>query len=222
MATIAEDLLILLTGEDGRHGLSLPDVTMSGALLSELAGRERIDLGDGGRLRVLDDTRVDEPLLDEALERFVGQAGRKPKGAIQRAAKGLAEETYQSLARAERVEPLEQGVLGITLRRAWRPVTEAAGTATGAPGPDAIRAELHEVLSGRQEADLRTGTLLALLRATGTLGRAFPREQRGGLSMNEIRRTAKEVAEGRWGSQAVRQAVQEMNAAVTTATTLPR
>lgn len=206
MTTIAEDLLLLLTREKGGNGLTDADTAVAGALLAELAGTERVDLDERERIRLLDTTSTGDALLDEALVRLGQQAGRKPKQAIQKFGKGLARVAYDQLARAELVEPKEHGALGLTLWTSWRPL-DAGRT-------ERMRAELVDVLARRREADLRSGTLISLLRATDQLGRGLPKEARGGLTMREIKAAAKEVSRGRWASEAVQKAVQDVNAAL--------
>ena len=73
---------------------------------------------------------------------------------------------------------------------------------------------LLRVLSGQAEPDLRTGTLISLLQATSAWSTALPKEVRGGLKGGDIKRRAKEIAKGRWGSEAVRKAVEATNAAM--------
>lgn len=206
MTTIAEDLLMLLTRQGGRNGLTVADTTVAGALLAELAGLERVALDDRGRIQLVDGATTGEPLLDEALLRFGGQVGRKPKPALQKAGKGMARKAYEELARAELVDPTEHGALGVTLWTSFSPLDQGYA--------DRLRSDLVDVLAGRREADLRTGTLISMLRATDQLSRGLPKESRGGLTMREIKRAAKDVSQGRWASEAVQKAVQDVNAAM--------
>ncbi|WP_162802918.1 GOLPH3/VPS74 family protein [Ornithinimicrobium avium] len=209
MTTIAEDLLLLLTRDNGSNGLTVADTAVGGALLAELAGTERVDLDERGRIRTLDSTGTGDALLDEAMVRLGDQVGRKPEPAVQKVGKGMAKRAYEQLARAELVEPREHGALGVTLWTSWRPLDEEPA--------ERLRSELVDVLAGRRGADLRTGTLLSLLLATDQLGRGLPKEARGGLTMREIKRSAKEVSRGRWAGEAVHKAMQDVNAAVMTA-----
>lgn len=206
MTTIAEDLLLLLTNDRGGNNLMLADATVAGALLAELAGREHVALDDRGRISLVDSASVGDPLLDEALLRFGDRVGTRPKAAIQKAGKGLAKQAYEQLARAELVEPVDRRALGLSFGTRFVPMDGGRVAAT--------RAELVDVLSGRREPDLRTGTLISLLRATGQLGRGLPAESRGGLTMREIKGSAKDVSQGRWASEAVLKAVQDVNAAL--------
>lgn len=206
MTTIAGDLLLLLTRDNGGNGLTLADATVAGALLAELAGTERVALDEDRRIVVIDPSSTGDALLDEALRRFGGQVGRRPKAAVQKVGKGLARLAYEQLARDELVEPREHGALGVTLWTSWHPLDGAYA--------DRLRAGLVDVLAGRQEADLRTGSLVSLLHATNQLGRGLPKEARGGLTMREIRTAAKEVAQGRWAGEAVQKAIQDVNAAL--------
>ena len=82
--------------------------------------------------------------------------------------------------------------------------------------PGGIQAYKFVLPAGRDDAepDLRTGTLISLLQATSAWSTALPKEVRGGLKGGDIKRRAKEIAKGRWGSEAVRKAVEATNAAM--------
>ena len=62
---IAEELLLVGTGSEGRNLLgSHRTIALSGALLTDLVVRERLDVDDRGRLRVVDGGTIGEPLID--------------------------------------------------------------------------------------------------------------------------------------------------------------
>lgn len=206
MATIAEELLLLVTRPNGHHGLTSADVAVAGALVAELAGREHVTVDERRRLQLVDAGATGDPLLDEALLRLGPLVGKNPKTVIQKLGKGMSEKAYERLAVAELVDRKEHRLMGLTLHTSWPPLQPHR--------TDALRAELVDVLAGRREPDLRTGTLVSLLRATSSLGRALPREARVGLPMSDVRRRAKEISQGRWAPEAVRKAVEELNSAV--------
>ncbi|HSP61008.1 MAG TPA: GPP34 family phosphoprotein, partial [Ornithinimicrobium sp.] len=128
------------------------------------------------------------------------------KAAIRKVAKGMEEKAYGRLAVAELVDRRKHRLLGVRLLTSWPPLQTHR--------TEALSAELVDVLAGRRDPDLRTGTLVSLMRERSSLGRALPREVRTGLPMSDVRRRAKEVAKGRWAPEAVRKAVEELNSAV--------
>ena len=66
--------------------------------------------------------------------------------------------------------------------------------------------------------DTRTAALIALLHALQCEDKIVDSRQHG-LSKHELRARAQEIAKGNWASQAVRSAIEEMMAAIVTATT---
>lgn len=207
MTTIAEDFLMLVTRDNGTHGLSMANETVAGALLAELTGRERVHLDQRDRLVLGDATPTGDPLLDEVLRRVAEQQGKKPGNVLGKLGKGMKDAAYEQLARAELVTPQERRALGIAWGTTYAPVDPRYAAD--------LRAQLLDVLARRREADLHTGSLIGLIRATGTLARVFPKDARGGMTMKEMRASAKEISKGRWASEAVQKAIENMNAAMT-------
>lgn len=203
---VAEELLLVGTALDGRNLLSSHrPVVLAGALLTELVVRERLDLDERGRLRVVDGGTIGEPLLDDALVRFGQRAGKKPKDVLGKVGRALEQPLLDSLVRRELVRPEPVRALGMTLTTRWPALTT---------GPrDAVLTDLVRVLTGAQEPDSRTGALVSLLFAGDALPRVVTKDLRQGLTGRDLRRRAKEVTKGRWASEAVARAVQEATAA---------
>lgn len=200
MTTFAEEFLLLVLSEKGHAGLNgNSDLAVAGAHLCQLAALERIDVEDRKLVLISREPTGDE-LLDDALARFADQVGRRAPAALRRAKKKIHEPVYERLAARELVTPR---------RTIFGPVHPPVDPAPA----DAIRDELIEVLTDRRQPDARTGTLISLLRATNTLGRALPRDHRGGLTGRELRDAGKRISEGRWASQAVARVIQDMHAA---------
>jgi hypothetical protein len=76
-----------------------------------------------------------------------------------------------------------------------------------------MRAQLTQVLVQRTTPDSRTAALVSLLYALKSEQRIVdPKEH--GLTRKELQTRAKEISTGDWASEAVRQAIEAMTAAV--------
>lgn len=203
---VAEELLLVGTDGRGRNLLgSHRTIALGGALLTELVVRERLDVDERGRLRVVDGGTVGEPLLDDALLRFGERAGKKPKDVLGRIGSRLERPLLESLARRELVRPEPVRALGLTLTTRWPALTS---------GPrEAVLAQLAGVVTGAQEPDSRTGALVSLVHAVDALPRVVTRELRPGMTDRDVKRRGKQVTTGRWASEAVLKAVREATAA---------
>ncbi|WP_299520523.1 GPP34 family phosphoprotein [uncultured Serinicoccus sp.] len=205
---IAEEFLLVTRADDGFDKVGRAELAVAGALLCELALAERISL-DGGRIAVVDASPTGDELLDEALGRFAERAGKKPKDVLARIGRGLPGWALERLSRAEVMQEEQARALGVRWWSRWRVVDPLRR--------DRLRAELLAVLTGREEPDGRTGSLVALLHATNALQHALPAEARDGIPLRELRRRAKEVARGRWAASAVSEAIQAATAAAAAA-----
>src|SRR4051812_13671091 len=98
---IAEDLLLLMYDDEtgkpitGSPGL---DYALAGAVLIELTVQHKLDItgpdsGEKpGRLKVLDGTPTEDPILDERLAFVVSKPGKKPKDQIGKLSKHLRDQ----------------------------------------------------------------------------------------------------------------------------------
>ncbi|GAA1165331.1 hypothetical protein GCM10009584_02760 [Ornithinimicrobium humiphilum] len=203
---IAEELLLVGTAPDGRNLLGTQrQIVVAGALLTELVLRERLDVDDRSRLRMVAGGTIGEPLLDDALVRFGERQGKKPKDVLGSIGRKVEKPVFESLVRRELVRPEPVRALGMTWMTRW-PVLEG--------GPrDTIVADLLRVVCRMEEPNSRTGALVSLLQAVDALPRVLPKEMRPGVPNRDVRRRGKEITKGRWASEAVVKAVQEATAA---------
>jgi Golgi phosphoprotein 3 (GPP34) len=215
---LAEDLLLLLTDDETGRLLvsgSEADVALGGARLIELTIEGRVDVtgeGEGrkGRLVVRDSTRLADPLLDEALDLVADKEGKKPDAAVGPLGKKLRDRLYLRLAEQGVLRSERGKVLGIFPTQKW-PAADAAHERQ-------LRAELEQALLTGLEPRERVAALVSLLHALRSVHQVV-RPKDHGLSKRDLDRRAKEIAEGDWGSAAVRKAVDAMAAATMVAVT---
>ncbi|MFI5697126.1 GPP34 family phosphoprotein [Kribbella sp. NPDC051586] len=211
---IAEDLLLLLyddqTGKPiaGSPGL---DYALAGAVLIELTLQGKLDItsqGSGekpGRLKVVNGAPTGDPILDERLSYVFGKPGKKPKDQIGALSKRLRDQLLIRLAERGVLEQEEGRVLGLFPVTRW-PAKDARHEAE-------VRAQLQSVLTQGMAPDQRTGALIALLSALNVV----PKVVTDAVDKRALQQRAKEIAESDWAADAVKRAVAEMQAAVTTA-----
>lgn len=214
---IAEEFLLLsLDDETGKKKLSDEYVkpALGGALIIELALMERVGITapeEGwrkrGRVKVISAQPTDDAELDRALTQLIEREGDKVKdlvsemrGAKRRITKGLRERLLARLAAAGVLVEQPDTVLGFIPRTTWP-------TADAHPEDD-LGARLQSALVGGATPTERTVALIALLHVTGLLSKVVHTEDKRAL-----RRRAKELAEGDWAAQAVKDAIQEVMAA---------
>ena len=210
---IAEDLLLLLTDDDtGRLVVSgsYVDVALGGALLVELSMKGRADVDARKRLLVRDASPTGDVLLDRALETVRRREGKKPSAVLNELAKKLRPELYERLGATGILRAEHDRFLGVFPTTVW-PTASADHEA-------AVRRAISSALVQGLTPEPRAGALVALLHALRVTHKVVvPKEH--GLRRRELDRRAKEIAEGSWGSQAVRDAVDAMMAAVMAAVT---
>lgn len=208
---LAEDLLLLLTDDTTGRLLvngSYVDVAVGGAQLVELTLMHRVDVDERKRLVVLDASPTGQDLLDDALRLVGRRAGKRPGTAIGDLGKGLPSRLYERLAAAGILRSDRGKVLGIFPTTTWPTVS--------AEHEEVVRRSLTGQLVHGLTPDPRTAALIALLHALRTTHKVVdPKEH--GIGRRELDRRAKAIAEGNWGSQAVRQSIDAMLAAVTAA-----
>lgn len=208
---LAEDLLLLLTDDDtGRLVVSGSemDIALAGAQLVDLTMAGRIDIDDRLRLVVLDASPTGDEVLDRALEVVASREGKKPSSVMGQLGKKVRGELYGRLTSAGFLRAEEGTVLGIFPRKSW----PAGSTDHEA----AVRRALTAALVQGVSPDLRSGALIALLHALRSTHKVVDAKEHD-LKRRDLDRRAKEIADGSWGSDAVRQAVDAMTAAVMTA-----
>jgi len=210
---IAEDLLLLLT-DDQTGKLLAPsaqvDIALGGALLIELALMERVEVAQRGararegRLLVGDRSPTLDELLDEALTLLAASEGKNPKDVVRKLGKGVRGRLYARLAGQGILREERGKILGVLPVHHW-PTTDAKHERE-------IREFLaHAVRNGTVD-DAHTGALVALLYALKAAPKVIDPAS-AGVSKKELNANAKRIADGNWGAQAVRHAIDALNAA---------
>ncbi|MDD9206871.1 GPP34 family phosphoprotein [Georgenia sp. 10Sc9-8] len=211
MTLLAEDLVLLLL-DDETGSFTAGDALetgIGGALLAELALLGAVEVGGGSRrrskatVRAVPGAQTADPVLADALA-LVLQKDRTATSLVGRMGKGTKGVLLERLVDRGMVERHEDKVLGLFPRTRWPAVDSAH--------EERVRAELVGVLAG-ERAGPRAGALIALLHAMGAAHKVLSVP---GLSAGDLRRRAKEIAEGDWAAQAVKDAVQAAQSAVAT------
>jgi hypothetical protein len=202
---LPEDLMLLFINQ--QNGRLLADSTsvenaLAGAVLIELVNSGRVAFEPNGKkLQVVDPTPVNDPLLAESLGRI--DKPMKPQKAVERLRKKVRDNVVAQLEGrgVVRVEPRK--VLGIFPAKSYLITDE---TRFGE-----VRKTVGEVALGHRGADARTGSLITLLHAVKAVHKVFDGDKR------EMNKRAKEIAAGNWAGDAVRRAVEAIQAGVTAA-----
>ncbi|MEV6243976.1 GPP34 family phosphoprotein [Lentzea sp. NPDC051838] len=199
---LPEDLMLLfIDPRNGRLRVSSTSIenALAGAVLIELAEAERVSFTPNGKkLTVVDPTPLNDPVLHEALGRLTKPM--PPQSAVERVRKRLWHNVIRQLQDrgAVRVEPRK--VLGIFPAKSYPIVDEHRA--------EKLRKAVGDVVHGYRGADARTGSLITLLYAVDAVHKVFEGDKR------EIKRRAKEIARGSWAGDAVRRAVDAIQAGV--------
>jgi len=204
---LAEDLLLLLTN-DATGKLLLPaeqvDIALGGANLLELTLLERVGLDESKRVVVYDRSSTGDPILDGALGVIGARQGRNPKAVVEPLGKNLRTVLYARLVAEGVLRAEESKVLGIFPVHRW--------PAARAEHEEHLRTQLTQVLVQQTTPDSRTAALVSLLHSLKSEHRVVdPKEH--GLTRKELQRRA-EVSTGDWASEAVREAIEAVMAAV--------
>jgi hypothetical protein len=217
MTLIAEDVLLLLlddgSGKPIVDSTKLPRV-LAGGLVLELAmsGVIRVS-GDGepvkkGRLVATDAPPPQDPLLYRVAH-TIATASRPmtPKRAIEKLQKGLRDEVANRLVQQGFLDQQRGKVLGLFPTTAW--------PARNSSYEDSVRQALYQVLVEGLSAQPRLAAVISLLSAIDATPKVVVGDKKA------IKKRAKDVADGEWAGEAVRKAVQDVNAAVMVAVMVP-
>ena len=212
MALIAEDLLLLLLDEESGKVTASDSaaVALGGAVLAELAilgavtVEERTSRWKAPKVTVSGPAPEDRVLAD-ALD-VVAEKERSAQDLVQRFGKGLVQTLGDRMADRGIVERRQTRLLGMLPRTRW--------PAAHSSHEQALRRSLTSVLVQGTTPDARTGALVAVLSA---IDRAHKVVDHDGLSRREVKKRAKEVADGDWAATGVRNAIRATNAAVVAA-----
>ncbi|WP_282944228.1 GOLPH3/VPS74 family protein [Cellulomonas endometrii] len=210
MATLIADdlLLLLLDDEKGTSTSSYLDTVLGGALLLELAladavvVRERASIWSGAKVVARPGATVEDPVLQAALA-TVAERERSASDLVGRLGKGAKDALADRLAQRGVLARHDDRVLGLFPRTRWLPADTAH--------EQELRRALTAVLVQGAEPDQRTGALAALL---SSVDKAPAAVDHPGVPARDVRRRAKQVAEGAWAAKAVKDAIAASTAAI--------
>jgi hypothetical protein len=210
---IAEELLLLLLDDESgklTHATYL-DAGIGGALLVELALAEHVDVVKQGRwsrakvhptASTATSAAPEDPVLLEALA-VVAEKERTAQDLVTRLGKRRRDQLLGRLAEHGVVRREDDKVLGMFPRHRW-PAVDSRHEAD-------VRRRLGDTLLRGVGPEPRTGGLVAVLSAMDLAHQVIERE---GLPARQVKKRAKEVAEGDWAAKAVRDAIAAAQAAV--------
>jgi hypothetical protein len=210
---IAEDLLLLLLDDEtGAPQSSYLTTALGGAVLVELALSSCVRVEGGSRWHAAKIVPVAgaepaDPVLAVGLA-TVGEQSRTAQDLVNRLGKGLTESLADRLVQRGILERHDDRLLGLFPRKRW-PTVDLSHE-------QELRRSLAAALVDGQQPDQRTAALIALLSA---LDRSHQSVDHPGLKAREVKRRAKEVADGDWAASAVGDAIQAATAAIIAATT---
>jgi hypothetical protein len=209
---IAEDLLLLLLDdESGKRQTEHLAIVLGGAVLVELAVEgmvevvEKKSLWQSAKVWPVEGARPRDPVLTAAWA-TVGEKERSAQALVEKLGKGLDETLCNRLAERGILERRDDKLLGLFARTRW--------PARDSSHEDAVRRALTTVLVDGNEPDPRTGALIALLHAVDRAHKTVPHD---GVTDRDVKKRAKEVAEGDWAAKAVRDSIAATQAAITAA-----
>ncbi|HUQ60096.1 GOLPH3/VPS74 family protein [Lentzea sp.] len=201
-----EDLMVLLINQDDnklRVDGTAAENALAGAVLIELVSSGRVAFEPNGKkLQVVDPTPLKDPVLQESVGRF--DKPMKPQRAVERLRKKVRENVAAQLEARGVVRVEARKVLGIFPGRSYVITDERAA--------ERVRKAVGEVVLGYRGADERTGALIALLYAVKSVHKVVDGNRR------DMDKRAKEIAAGNWAGEAVRRAVEAIQAGVVAAT----
>ncbi|PFG38999.1 Golgi phosphoprotein 3 GPP34 [Georgenia soli] len=215
---VAEDVLLAVTDDSTGKLLvsgAEADIALGGALLVELALRERVDVAGPdervheGRLTVRDPGPTGDDVLDDALAVVVAREGKKPESVVTKLGKHVRDRLYERLVAAGLLRAEEGRILGLIPTERW-PTEDVRHESE-------VRAGLAQALQNGTTADERTAALISLLLALNAVHKVIDPATLG-LQKRELKARARQIAEGDWAGRSVRRAIDSMNAAIIAAT----
>ena len=176
-------------------------------MLLELVLAGRLDLRADGRKNevvVIDPSPLGDPILDGALRIVRDRVPMDPVSAIGKVGVKLRDRLYEGLA-SRGIVRREKGKLLLVF-----PIT--SWPATDSRHEDALRRELTDVLRRKGEASPRSASVIALLSAADLLTLVVDKPE-----LKAAKARGREIAEGNWASDSVKQAIQNAQAAIAAA-----
>lgn len=204
---LTQDLMLLLIDQQTarlRTDGSSVENALAGAVLIDLVNSGRVAFEPNGKkLAVVDPAPLNDALLQESVSRF--DKPMRPQRAVEHLRKKLLANVIAELAGRGLVRVEPRKVLGIFPAKSYVITDE---TSSGE-----VRKAVGEVALGYRGADARTGALITLLYAVNSVHKVFDGDKR------ELKKRAKGIAAGNWAGDAVRRAVEAIQAGVTAAAT---
>ncbi|GHH49478.1 GOLPH3/VPS74 family protein [Lentzea cavernae] len=204
---LPEDLMVLLINQENdklRVDGSSAENALAGAVLIELANSGRIAFEPNGKkLQIVDPTPLRDPVLQESIGRF--DKPMKPQRAVERLRKNVRDIVAAQLEAQGIVRVESRKVLGLFPAKSYVITNEAKVID--------VRRAVGEVAAGYRGADARTGSLITLLHAVKAVHKVFDGDKK------ELTKRAKDISAGNWAGDAVRRAVEAIQAGVMAATT---
>jgi Golgi phosphoprotein 3 (GPP34) len=211
---IAEELFLLLRRDDGKpeSASAQRGYGLAAAVITDLVLAERVTLSDDKdpRMTVLVPGPPGHPVLDAAMARLEQRDGKKLSSLVTDRKLALERLVATALAEAGVIRIEEKRALGLVAER--YPVLE--------PEPERrVREQLRTVLMGGEPRP-EDATLLAILQGLGVAGKVLEAEK-GTLGRRDLKRRIEEVSTEVKAGEAVKKAVDAMNAALITAAVVP-
>ncbi|MEU3650209.1 GPP34 family phosphoprotein [Lentzea sp. NPDC034063] len=201
-----EDLMLLFINEQNgklRADSSSVENALAGAVLIELVNSGRVAFEPNGKkLQIVDPTPLKDPVLQESVTRF--DKPMKPQRAVERIRKRLRDNVGAQLEGRGVVRVGSRKVMGIFPAKSYAITDEAA--------QNDVRKAVVEVAHGYRGADARTGSLITLLYAVKSVHKVVEGDKR------DMTKRAKDIAAGNWAGDAVRRAIEAIQAGVGAAT----
>ncbi|MGW3329431.1 GOLPH3/VPS74 family protein [Streptomyces rubiginosohelvolus] len=209
--SLGEEIMLLsLDDETGAaKGETAARWGVAAGMLLELVMAGRVTVR-GGRVEVFDPTPTGDALLDGRLDRLTrwvheASSSRKVVAWLTRDHAKGSQDVVDSLVARGLVTEEKHRALGVFPVRRY---PEADGTVERE-----LRARLAAAVLEGAESDARTSALVALVHATGMHRQAFP-----GLPKKQVDPRMAEIAEGHWAGVSVREAIRNLQAAISAVT----
>jgi hypothetical protein len=211
---IAEELFLLLRRDDGKpeSASAQRGYGLAAAVITDLVLAERVTLSDDKdpRMTVLLPGPPGHPVLDAAMARLEQRDGKKLSSLVTDRKLALERPVATALADAGVIRVEEKRAMGLVPER--YPVVD--------PEPERrLREQLRLVLHGGTPRT-EDATLLAILQGLGVAGKVLETEK-GTLGRRDLKRRIEEVSTEVKAGEAVKKAVDAMNAALITAAIVP-
>jgi hypothetical protein len=203
---LAQDFVLLAYADDGTPETDSTrlDNGAGGALLLELALDERVGVQDT-KVVVRDSSPTGDAQVDAALAEVAGDGRpRKPDHWVQHFARYARQQALDELV-GRGVLQREKGTVLLVFPRTTYPATGGVEP----PAETETRARLRAAVAGTGPVEPRTAALCALVAATDLDRKVFP-----DLDRKQVKGRLKEIGEGSWAADAVKQTIEQIQAAV--------